>query len=210
MCLFDWLAQSTIAPLSATGHPMLNHSLPPPTLLCPFPSRFFNFPFSFNLPVLFPLFFSLSLLSLASSLDLKVGTRPINTTAGSPNRGGGGGEPKERDRKREGSHHYTLTYIHFLPADWILRWSLRPITSGGGVPASQWHGPLLAERLHCLHTVFSNHTVAERVIGAGRVSLTDENHQKWVNGIKKAEEIVEGEKRKEWREIAEDTWVFLA
>lgn len=94
------------------------------------------------------------------SPGLKVGTLPINTTAASS-------KPRwwrrGTERERGGSHRYTLTYIHFHPADWILRWGLRPITSGGGVLASQWRWPPSAELLHCLHTVFGNHTGAERM-----------------------------------------------
>lgn len=48
------------------------------------------------------------------SLGLKAETWPINTTAGSPNPVGGGGE-----RRREGeiSRRYTVTYIRFHTAD---------------------------------------------------------------------------------------------
>lgn len=81
----------------------------------------------------------------------------------SPNQVGGGGEQSENEKERDGSHHYSLTYIHFHPADWILCWCLQPITSGGGVLVSQWRRPPFAELFYCLHTVFTDCTTAERM-----------------------------------------------
>lgn len=111
VCVLDWMTHCTTALLSTTGHPMLNHSLQPSRFhLC-----FFAFPSCFPLPASSPLCLS----HLQFSLGLKAGTWPINTTAGSPYQGGGGGE--QRGRKLTSLH----SDLHILPPSW-LNLTLRP------------------------------------------------------------------------------------
>lgn len=151
--------------LSATGRTNL---LPVPfPLLCPLPfRRFFNFPSSrFWAPSASRFCPQVWIWNLERS---QLTQQPV-----CQNQVSGGGERSEKDS----SHRYTLTYIHFHPADWVLCRGLRPIVSEGGVRASQWRQPLFYEVSHCLHTVFSDYTAAERAskeTERGRMSFTDE------------------------------------
>lgn len=122
VCVLDWLlyyctTECNRAPCSPTPLPHLSFSIAFSTSFPSFnPLQFDSPPFAFEI-----LWFG------------KLGTKPINTTAGLPKK-------KKRwwrrGTQRQGSHCYTLTYIHFHPADWVLRRSLGPITNGGGVQAA--------------------------------------------------------------------------
>lgn len=184
---------------------MLNHRLPPTYALLP--SSFFLTSSTSPPPLPFLPFIS-CLSSQASSLGLRSGTWTIDITAGFRQtelveEGKRARErEKESERERDGSHHYTLTYIHFHPADWILCWGLRPITSGGGVLASQWRQPPFAELFYCLHTVFTDGTAAERKSEEDR-----ERGDRWGTKNEQKEKKKQKGRRGERKKIVRAAWM---